>query len=130
MKKILVLFENRHDMPDEVEGAVFHNINNPNDLNHLMDQCDQSLKDCTELILYVTGLSTALVTVISYCNYNMIPLTLMHHDKKTDKYIPQKVFIWNDNKDNIKEYVCKLNERNPYNITQIYNDVMYYKNNP
>lgn len=75
-----------------VKGAVFGTINNPNDLNYLMAQCHKSLYDCDKLTLYVTGLSTALCTVINYCEYNNIDLTLMHHDKKTNTYVKQKIY--------------------------------------
>lgn len=108
MKKVLALFEGRHEMPDNIEGAVFHNITDPNNFEILMQQCDDSLKNCTELELYVTGLSTALVTVLSYCNYNMIPVTLKHHDKKSNSYYTQKVFTWDAS--NIGEYVDKIKE--------------------
>lgn len=112
MKKVLSLFEGRHNMPDRVEGGVFYNIKNPNDLNLLMKQCHNSLYDCDELELYVTGLTTALCTVINYCEYNGIPLTLMHHDKDTDIFITQKIYnpiLDQENKDSNKNENTSIN---------------------
>ena len=99
-EKTLSLFAFRHQMPKEaLAGSVFRTIRDPTNLNVLMDQAHESLKDCCKLTLYVTGLTTALVTVINYCQYNSIPLTLMHYDKNSGDYFPQKVFIREEDKE-------------------------------
>jgi hypothetical protein len=92
-KKIMCLFEGRHNMPDYVEGAVLHNIHDITDLKKMSEQCHESLQDCNELVLFVTGLTPAIVSVVNYCTYNHIPLTLMHYNKNDDSYFRQVVYV-------------------------------------
>jgi hypothetical protein len=47
--------------------------------------------DCSELDLYVTGMTVALVSVINYAIHNHIPLTLWHYNKANESYYPQEV---------------------------------------
>ena len=44
------------------------------------------------LVVYVTGLSAALAAVIRACAYNGVRLTLMHFNRETGEYIPQRMF--------------------------------------
>lgn len=44
--------------------------------------------DCTELVLYVTGLTPALLATIRYCQHNKILLTTMNYNAKTGEYVP------------------------------------------
>lgn len=92
-KKIMCLFEGRHTMPPYVEGAILHNIHDITDLKEMSDQVHESLQDCNELVLFVTGLTPALVSVVNYCTYNHIPLTLMHYNKVDNNYFKQVVYI-------------------------------------
>ncbi len=92
-KKIMCLFEGRHTMPSYVEGAILHNIHDITDLEEMADQVHESLQDCNELVLFVTGLTPALVSVVNYCTYNHIPLTLMHYNKVGDSYFKQNVYV-------------------------------------
>ena len=92
-KKIMCLFEGRHTMPPDVEGAILHNIHDITDLQEMSDQVHESLQDCKELVLFVTGLTPALVSVVNYCTYNQIPLTLMHYNKVDNNYFKQVVYI-------------------------------------
>lgn len=92
-KKIMCLFEGRHEMPSYVEGAVLREIHDITDLEEMSDQCHMTLQDCNELVLFVTGLTPALVSVVNYCTYNHIKLTLMHWDRKTKSYFKQEVYI-------------------------------------
>lgn len=91
MKKIFALCEARHQMPTDCEGAIFPNTLNPTDLNGMMDIASEKLANVTELSLYVTGLTVALVTVINYCFAHNIELTLLHFDRDSGNYYPQKV---------------------------------------
>lgn len=91
MKKVVALCEGRHEMPTGVSGAIFpHNIN-PLDVEGLEKTASNKLSDCTELALYVTGLTVALVAVINVCRQNGIKLTLMHFDRATGNYYQQPV---------------------------------------
>ena len=95
MMKIMSLFEGRHCMPDCVEAPILHNIHDITDINLMERQCRKSLKNCTELILFVTGLTPALVTVINYCVSKEIPCTLMNYDRTTGRYFRQDIVIPN-----------------------------------
>lgn len=91
MKKIVALCEGRHEMPTEVSGAIFpHNIN-PLDVEGLEKTASDNLAGCTELTLYVTGLTVALVAVINVCRQSGIKLILMHFDRATGNYYQQSV---------------------------------------
>lgn len=46
-----------------------------------------------DLVLYVTGLSVALVAVINACMRVGISLTLMHFNRETGDYYPQDVLV-------------------------------------
>lgn len=46
-----------------------------------------------DLVLYVTGLSVALVAVINVCMRVGISLTLMHFNKENGDYYPQDVLV-------------------------------------
>lgn len=91
MKKIYALCEARHQMPTDCECAIFPNTLNPTDLNRMMDIASEKLANVTELSLYVTGLTVALVTVINYCLAHSIELTLLHFDRDSGNYYHQKV---------------------------------------
>lgn len=91
MKKIVALCDGRHEMPTEVNGAIFpHNIN-PLDVEGLEKTASDKLAGCTELTLYVTGLTVALVAVINVCHKAGTKLTLMHFDRATGNYYQQPV---------------------------------------
>ena len=91
MKENLALCEGRHQMPTEVSGAIFpHNIN-PLDVEGLEKSASDKLAGCTELTLYVTGLTVALVAVMNVCRQKCIKLTLMHFDRATGNYYQQPV---------------------------------------
>lgn len=90
MKKVLGLCKGRHEMP--VSSFIFDGaIEDPTDLKWLAATVSNSLSDTTELDLYVTGLTVALVAVINYCCKYGIELTLYHFDTKSGSYFPQKV---------------------------------------
>jgi hypothetical protein len=88
-KYTMALCEGRHSIPAAVDGSVFPNTVDPTDLDSLKKTCHERLKDCSELSLYVTGLTVALTTVISYCVKNAIPLTLYHFDRESGEYYAQ-----------------------------------------
>jgi hypothetical protein len=60
-------------------------------MEYMREQPHLVLSNCSELELYVTGLTVTLVTVINYCCANHIPLTLMHFDRNTSSYYAQIV---------------------------------------
>lgn len=91
MKKVYALCEGRHQMPKEVEGAIFSNTLNPLDIEGMEKIASDKLEGAQSLTLYVTGLSVALVAVINICHQKGIELVLMHFDRSTGNYYPQCV---------------------------------------
>ena len=91
MKKVYALCEGRHQMPKEVEGAIFSNTLDPLNIDGLEKIASDKLEGVQSLTLYVTGLSVALVAVINICHQKGIELVLMHFDRATGNYYPQEV---------------------------------------
>lgn len=91
MRKVLALCDGRHEMPSEVQGSIFNTTLDPLDVEGMERTAEAVLNDTKELVLYVTGLSVALVSVINVCHKKGIKLTLMHFDRSTSDYYPQVV---------------------------------------
>ena len=91
--KRMALCKGRHDMPSEVQGAIFDCEVNPLDPDKLLKEVIQSkkLENIDYLILYVTGLTVALVAVMNACKMLGVRIMLMHYNKDTGKYYPQEV---------------------------------------
>lgn len=110
MKTITVgLIKGRHDMP--VDSYIFDEDINPMDFDVIEDGVVDwinsigrfKLEDSflmfpylpedggIQVVLYVTGLSAALASVIRWCAKCHIFLTLMHYDKETGEYKPQEI---------------------------------------
>lgn len=108
------LIHGRHELP--IDNYIFDKIDDPTDFAHMYDvafnfittHCNIRI-DCghginqqsyidievfrgTPLVVYVTGLSAALTAVIRVCAENGVPLILMHYDRESDTYKPQKMF--------------------------------------
>lgn len=90
MKK-MELCKGRHEIPEAKDGAIFENAVDPLDVDGLEREASSVLDDVRELVLYVTGLTVALVAVINVCKEKRIDLTLMHYDRESGDYYPQKV---------------------------------------
>lgn len=90
----LELCKSRHVIPD-IDGAVFQNTLDPTNVGAIRVECEKSLKakvsdkNIEYLVLYVTGLSVALVEVINWCLRHNVRLTLMHYNKDTGEYYHQ-----------------------------------------
>lgn len=89
MKKVYALCEGRHQIPEEVESAIFSNTLDPLDIDKMEKIASDKLEGVQSLTLYVTGLSVALVAVINVCHQKEIELVLMHFDRSTGNYYPQ-----------------------------------------
>lgn len=93
----LALCESRHPMPAEVEGAIFpQTITDPTDFGAMRLHVARTLRPIRStgikfLVVYVTGLTPALVEVINWCRCNGMNLILMHFDLTSGKYVPQSV---------------------------------------
>ncbi len=99
----------RHDLP--VDGYIFKEVENVFDFAEIERTIWSFLciNDCVKLaptisgdgylwvatkslIVYVTGLTTLTAAVIKMCAEHNVPLTLMHFDRASGDYIPQKIF--------------------------------------
>lgn len=85
------LCEGRHEIPQAVDGAIFDNEVNPLATSALERIAGEKLHDVTELDLYVTGLTVALVAVLNVCHASGIKVTLYHFDRNSGEYYPQAV---------------------------------------
>lgn len=107
MNKVVVgLCENRHKMP--IKDYIFKDIPNPSDIEKIEEEafiwvykhCLETqkiddfilLKGKYELVIYVTGLTVALTSILKICQAYDIKVTLMHYDKDNDNYIKQEMF--------------------------------------
>lgn len=83
----------RHDIPD-VENYIFDiEINPTNTLNLEFIACSKLKKyKKSELHLYVTGLTVALVAVLNAARRCEINVTLYHYNNVTKKYYAQSVY--------------------------------------
>lgn len=86
------LCASRHPMP--VSGYIFPETLDPMAFN-AMGQTASAFIDSVagnSLAVYVTGLTAATAAVIKVCALRGIGLTLMHYNRETDEYVPQKIF--------------------------------------
>ncbi len=95
-KLTLGLCEGRHDIDIPMDGYIYHDIKDPMDFDELKNVAFEALwrygHSDVELTLYVTGLTPALIAVLNECGALEIDVTLMHYDKVTGAYKPQKVW--------------------------------------
>lgn len=89
------LCKGRHEIP-EVTEYVFPQELDPLDIEGMTATAEQFLEDrkARSLTLYVTGLTVACIAVINAarCSRYGVSVTLMHYDRVTGTYYPQKVF--------------------------------------
>lgn len=90
MKKTMGLCYGRHSIPG-ITDYVYTEEVNPLDTNRLYSVAASVIGDATELSLYVTGLSVALLAVVSYCAKADIALTCYHFNRENGEYYPQTV---------------------------------------
>ena len=92
MKKFMELCRSRHDIPQAVDGAIFATTLDPLDIAGMEAEAAAVLDGCDELVLYVTGLSVALLSVVNVCYRKGINLICMHYNVKTGEYFPHPMF--------------------------------------
>lgn len=94
MKYVFGLCKGRHEVP--VENYIFEEeITDPTDFTVMENRADNAIpKDADQLDVYVTGLTPAMLAVVTICFLRKINLTAYHYDRETGSYIPQKVITW------------------------------------
>jgi hypothetical protein len=92
MKYTYGLCRGRHDIPD-VSDFLFDTQVNPLDVDALTEHVRSEIpEDCDQLTLYATGLTVALLAVVTICQQRDIGLTVMHFDRDSGEYYPQIIF--------------------------------------
>ena len=92
MKRTFELCKGRHATP--ATEAIFPTEVDPTDFSGLNRIVAERIpSDTTELVVYVTGLTPAMLAVVHYCWQAGITLTAMHYDRATGEYYPQTV-LW------------------------------------
>ena len=90
MKYVMNLCEGRHATP--ATSAIFAETLNPLDVAGLYDAAKAAIpEDCTELTVYVTGLTVAMLSVVNVCMNSGISLTAMHYDRESRDYYAQQI---------------------------------------
>ena len=84
------LCRGRHEMP--CDEAIFDHICDPTDTMALYHIAMDKVIDYDCIVVYVTGLSVALVAVINACHDRGIDLCLKHYNRDTGDYYNQWVF--------------------------------------
>lgn len=92
------LFDGRHETPARITTTFWHGgVPDVMDFFSLETFANKWVREHFEgkpglLVLYVTGLSQALLAVVKACYRYGVHLTCMHHDRETDTYRKQIVF--------------------------------------
>lgn len=95
MKYEFALCAGRHDTP--ASQAIFQEITDPTNFDGMLDYVAEAIPaDTTELVVYVTGLTPAMLAVVVYCECCSISLTAMHFDRETGSYLPQEIFSYKE----------------------------------
>ncbi len=90
MKYNFELCKGRHSTP--ATSAIFAETLNPLDTSALYDAANAAIpEDCTELTVYVTGLTVAMLAVVNVCMDRGISMTAMHYNRDSGTYYPQPV---------------------------------------
>ena len=91
------LCKGRHEIPQATDGAIFENtIVDPTDVQGLYEHAVSVLgrdPKPERLVLYVTGMTVALVAVINACNVLGIRLALKHFNRDTGEYYTQHLWF-------------------------------------
>lgn len=95
MKYILIKSRHEHSNINNLP-AIFDNVqsNQIFDFDYHKKVIHSKLKDRDrdeELVLYVTGLTPLLISVLNYCRMFDISIVLYHYDMSIDKYMAQSV---------------------------------------
>lgn len=92
MKYVFGLCEGRHQIP--VDRYIFGSVIDPTDYVALLETANKAIPaDCTRLVVYVTGLTPAMLAVVAICNCRRIALDAMHYDRDTGSYYRQVVLM-------------------------------------
>lgn len=84
------LCKGRHEMP--VDKYIFsENIIDPTDVYSLEAQAAEVLPQNGSVIIYVAGLTVALIAALNVCRTRSIQVMLVHYNNATGEYYSQSV---------------------------------------
>ena len=86
----LGLVAGRHQVP--VTGYVFESIPDVTDYSAMTAQAASVLPMSGDVTIYVTGLTAAMLAVVTVAAERGLSLTAMHFDRDSGEYLPQSVF--------------------------------------
>ena len=95
MKEITMgLCAGRHDIPG-IDNYIFPETVNPTDFSEMRNIAWENIpRDTETLHVYVTGLTAAMLAVVSVCQARGISLIAHHYDRESGNYIPQTVMAY------------------------------------
>ena len=91
----IALCAGRHEIPAATDGAIFPFEVNPFDFKGMEETARKALRGFQggngTVNLYITGMTSAALTVAAVCFANDINLIAWHFDRDSGNYIPQTV---------------------------------------
>jgi hypothetical protein len=91
-KLTFCLCEGRHDFPGDPKGIFGKSIENPMDFDALFKKANQSIPEgTTDIQVYATGLTAAMLAVVDVCEQRRINLTVLHYSTTDGTYHEQYV---------------------------------------
>jgi hypothetical protein len=85
-----VLCAGRHETP--ATECLFDKIEDPTDVMSMRCRLAEVIpSDATLLVVYVTGLTVAMLAVVKFCELNGISLIARHYDISTGRFFDQSV---------------------------------------
>lgn len=90
-KKTVGLCAGRHPLP--VEEYIFPAELNPTDFDTMRRIASDFLVGVDHVTVYVTGLTAAMLAVVSVCASRGIGLTAMHFDRSCGEYLQQEIIV-------------------------------------
>ncbi len=83
----------RHETP--AHDYIFSEVVDPTDLDAMFKVAWERIPDdCTDLTVYVTGLTPAMLTLVEVCWQRRINLIAMHFNRESGSYYPQELFAY------------------------------------
>lgn len=88
------LIKHRHDMP--VDDYIYFHVQNPTQTQRLYYEASWAILPYRDrkIVIYVTGLTVALIEAMKVCTDYEIDLDLMHYNPKDKTYYCQEVYRW------------------------------------
>ena len=111
----MCLCEGRHPFPENPKGIFGETIENPMDFDGLLKIADEAIPEgTTDLRVYATGLTAAMLAVVDVCEQRRINLTVLHYNTVDGAYYEQQVGPTFENCPFCKNRMSSLDYQCPY----------------